>query len=281
MKKSDITLYLELSDVTVGLGSDSPNKNRDLRAHATELIDKAVERNDIVNEKSGELKKLADKEWSDSSLSWNISGIGHLHRYISMSYDDGDDGKVEKRFGEIDISLGSAITPPMDKIEGTLYYHREEWEARKNLPDRPSILFSISKATLKRLCNEILSKQITGVSLQIQVIGAIQEDHVGAFGPPDSTDFIYIDGNECQVSLESISLSKRAGWIKKTEDEDQVFASNKQDMYKDDMHETFPTLISKQTEMIGQVNKELKALRTIGVWTFCALITLIFGMLLK
>ena len=280
MKKRNISLYLELRDVNVGLHAYAPNNSRDFRIHAIELIDNDVERNAIDTEKAEFLKKLAEDEWSDSSFSWNISGVGHMQRYISMAIGDENSQKL---FSEIEVHLGSALSPPTDKIEGSLKFIREEWEDRQRMPDdRPFILFSISKSLIKRLCHEILSKQITGISMEIRAIDVMEKVNAGFHGPTESTDFIYIDGNECQVTLESITLSKKVNWINNVEDKrNPVITSDEKEVCQDAIQSIFEALITKQTEMIDQTKNELKALKTVGIWIFGVLITLMVLILFK
>lgn len=220
-----------------------------------------------------------DEDQYFESLKWFVNAKADLPRPIEVASEDGINKKC---FNEINVSLYPAEDAEKSGTGYFYYSFDEDIRLVSNKPDRPSVILYIPKIPFEKIHNEIQKER----SAQMQVglrIPAKDYSH----GPPSGLDVLHIKSEDCKVCLESLSISATASWINNNVNEDIGFGEDQvsfSDNGENDEFEHYASVknhLALQIESINTVNKNLRALFSLGIWLLIAMIILTVRLLFK
>lgn len=143
------------------------------------------------------------------TLIYQLSGICETSRIIEIIFvkNDHNENTTHHRFSNINVILMSTNNPGQ-KYKGQFFYFPNDDPQIADKEPSLSLHLNVPELSLVKFYDALISKKISGLSIGIDVDGK-QERHVGAFGPPDRDDEVYIevlDGlSICSVKLTEIA----------------------------------------------------------------------------
>jgi hypothetical protein len=182
--KFQIPLWLTLNDIKIRLKL-SPNENIE------------------------GFNDLQQENQSSEDLSYELSAVGELSRIIEIRPSrEINSNKIEfDRFSDMNVYLNS-VKNPAQKYKGNFLYNPSDKGTKRNAePASLSIYLNVPELAFNKFCDALVYRKISGLSVGISV-NAIQDEDVGAFGPPCRDDIVYIetadDLLDCKVKLTEI-----------------------------------------------------------------------------